>query len=61
MGLIDKIKAEVEKKTHGEQGFRDEDSEYGYRSCARDILSCLDSLEAKNVDLYRKIDKLIKK
>lgn len=26
-----------------------------------EIFSCLDSLEAKNVDLYRKIDKLIKK
>lgn len=49
MGLIDKIKAEVEKKTHGEQDFRDEDSEYGYRSCARDILSFLDTLKVEEL------------
>lgn len=47
MGLIDKIKAEVEKKTHGEQGYRSEDTECGYRDCARDILSFLNTLEAK--------------
>lgn len=50
MGLIDKIKAEVEKKTHGEQGYSSEDAEYGYRDCAREILSFLDTLEAKEVD-----------
>lgn len=49
MGLIDKIKAEVEKKTYMEQGFRDEDSEYGYRSCARDILSFLDTLKVEEL------------
>ena len=44
MTLIDKIRAEVEKKTYMEQGFRSEDSEYGYRTCARDILAIIDNL-----------------
>lgn len=47
MELIDKIKAEVEKKTHGEQGYSSGDAECGYRDCARDIPSFLDTLEAK--------------
>ena len=41
----DLLRKEMEKKTHGEQGFRSEDSEYGYRSCARDLLAFIDSLQ----------------
>ncbi len=48
---IDKIKAEVEKKTHGEQGYSSGDAECGYRDCARDILSFLNTIEVKEVDL----------
>ena len=59
MGLIDKIKAEVEKKTHGEQGYSLGDAECGYRDCARDILSFLDTLEVKEVDLDKEIKKYI--
>ena len=51
MELIDKIRIEVEKKTHREQGYRTEDAECGYRDCAREILSFLDTLEVKEVDL----------
>ena len=50
MGLIDKIKAEVEKKTHGEQGYSSGDAECGYRDCARDILSFINTLEVKEVE-----------
>lgn len=46
---IDKIKTEVEKKTYGEQGYSSGDAECGYRDCARDILSFLNTLEAKEV------------
>ncbi|MBQ6958160.1 MAG: hypothetical protein IJP77_06345 [Bacteroidales bacterium] len=39
------LREEIEKKSHEEQGFRSEDSEYGYRSCARDLLAFIDSLQ----------------
>ena len=58
MGLIAKIKAEVEKKTHGEQGYSSGDAECGYRDCARDILSFLNTIEVKEVDLEEEIDKI---
>ena len=58
MGLIDKIRAEVEKKTHGEQGYSSGDAECGYRDCARDILSFLNTLEGKEVDLEKAINGL---
>ena len=51
MELIDEIRAELEKKTHGEQGYSSGDAECGYRDCARDILSFLDTLEVKNMNL----------
>ena len=47
MELIDEIRAELKKKTHGEQGYSSGDAECGYRDCARDILSFLNTLEAK--------------
>ena len=50
MILQDKIKAEVEKKTHGEQGYSSGYAECGYRDCARDILSFLNTLEVKEVE-----------
>ena len=55
MNVIDKIRAEVEKKTHGEQGYSSEDAECGYRDCAKDILAFLDSLEEKEVNLEKEI------
>lgn len=39
------------KKTHGEQGYGSGDAECGYRDCARDILSFLNTIEVKEVDL----------
>lgn len=59
MELIDKdkIKAEVEKKIHGEQGYSSGDAECGYHDCARDILSFLDTLEVKDVDLDKEFDR----
>ena len=51
MELIDEIRAELKKKTHGEQGYSSGDAECGYRDCAREILSFLDTLEVKDVDL----------
>jgi len=57
MGLIDKIKAEVEKKTHGEQGYSSGDAECGYRDCAREILSFINTLEVKEVDLEKELDR----
>lgn len=56
MKLIDKIRAEVEKKAHGEQGYSSGDAECGYRDCARDILSFLDTLEVKEVDLEKELE-----
>ena len=55
MGLIAKIKAEVEKKTHGEQGYSSGDAECGYRDCARDILSFLNTIETKEVDIEKEV------
>ncbi len=58
---IDKsaLVAEIEKKIRTKQGYSSGDAECGYRDCAKDILSYLDSLEVKNVDLNREIDKEI--
>lgn len=50
MELIDKIKAEVEKKTNGGQGYSSGDAECRYRDCARDILSFIDTLEVKEIE-----------
>jgi hypothetical protein len=50
MKLIDKIRAEVEKKTHREEGYRNEDAEWGYRDCASEILSFIDTLEVKEMN-----------
>lgn len=49
---------EIEKKSHEEQGFSSEDSEYGYRSCARDLLAFINSLqqEQSEVDLEKVYD-----
>lgn len=58
MKLIDKIKAEVEKKTNGEQGYSSGDAECGYQDCAKDILSFLDTLEVKEVDLEKELETL---
>lgn len=44
MDKIEKIRQEIERRSHGEQGFNSEDAEYGYCSCARDLLSFLDTL-----------------
>ena len=54
---IDKaaLVAEIEKKTHGEQGYSSGDAECGYRDCAREILSFIDTLEVKEVDLGQEI------
>ena len=57
MELIDEIRAELEKKTHGEQGYSSGDAECGYRDCAREILSFLDTLEVKEVDFEKELDK----
>ena len=54
MDVINKIRAEVEKKTHGEQGYSSGDAECGYRDCARDILAFLDTLEAKKIPNWKK-------
>lgn len=51
MELIDKIRAEIEKKTHEEQGYSSGDAECAYRDCARDILLFLDTLKVKDVNL----------
>ena len=47
--LIDKdaLVAEIKKKISTEQGYSSGDAECGYRDCARDILSFLDTLEVK--------------
>ena len=54
----DRLRAEIEKQSQGEQGFRSEDAEYGYRSCARYLLDFIDSLqqELPEVDLEKEID-----
>jgi len=50
---IDKsaLVTEIEKKTRTEQGYSSEDAECGYRDCAREILSFLNTLEVKEDDL----------
>ena len=50
---IDKaaLVAEIEKKIRTEQGYSSGDAECGYRDCTRDILSFIDTLEVKEVDL----------
>lgn len=60
MGLIDRIKAVVEKKIHGEQGYSSGDAECGYRDCARDILSFLNTLQIKEVDLEKEVEDWVK-
>ena len=56
---VDLLLKEIEKKSHEEQGFSSEDSEYGYRSCARDLLAFINSLqqEQSEVDLEKEIDR----
>ena len=51
MKLIDKdaLVAEIKKKIRAEQGYSSGDAECGYRDCAREILSFLDTLEVKEV------------
>jgi hypothetical protein len=48
---IDKsaLVAEIRKKIRTEQGYSSGDAECGYRDCAREILSFLDTLEVKDV------------
>lgn len=41
--------AEIKKKIRTEQGYSSGDAECGYRDCARDILSLIDTLEVKEV------------
>lgn len=57
MKLIDKdaLVAEIKKKIRTEQGYSSEDAECGYRDCAREILSFLDTLEVKEADLEKEI------
>ena len=45
----DKVVAEIKKKIRTEQGYSSGDAEFGYRDCAREILSFLDTLEVKEV------------
>lgn len=59
---IDKsaLVAEIESKIRTEQGYSSGDAECGYRDCARDILSFLDTLEVKEVDLEKEFDNYTK-
>ena len=54
---IDKaaVVAEIKKKIRTEQGYSSGDTEIGYRDCAREILSFINSLEVKDVDLEKEI------
>ena len=58
---VDLLLKEIEKKSHEEQGFSSEDSEYGYRSCARDLLAFINSLqqEQSEVDLEKEIQRYL--
>lgn len=47
--------SEIKKKIHIEQGYSSGDAECGYRDCARDILSFINTLETKKVDLEKEI------
>lgn len=62
MELIDKaaLVAEIVKKTHGEQGYSSGDAECAYRDCAKEILSFLDTLKVKEVDLEKALSDLDK-
>ena len=53
----DALAAELERKIRTEQGYSSGDAECGYRDCAREILSFLDTLETKEVDLEEEVDK----
>ena len=46
---VESLRTELEKITQGEQGFRSEDAEYGYRSCARHILDIINSTQQKEL------------
>ena len=48
---IDKsaLVAEIKKKIRTEQGYSSGDAEFGYRDCAKEILSFLDTLEVKEI------------
>ena len=46
---VEKIRKEVERRTKGEQGFSSEDAEYGYHSCAEELLSIIDSLQEESI------------
>ena len=56
MTKIERIRAEIEKRTHGEQGYASEYTERGYRACAIDLLAIFDSLqeEPKPAGFYMK-------
>ena len=58
---IDKsaLVAEIERKIRTEQGYSLGDAECGYRDCAREILSFLDTLAVKDVDLEKEIQQHI--
>ena len=43
--IIEKIRAEIERRANGEQVYNSEDAEFGYKSCARELLSILSDLE----------------
>lgn len=51
--LIDKdvLVAEIKRKIRTEQGYNSGDAECGYQDCAREILSFINTLEVKEVDL----------
>ena len=51
----DALVAEIERKIRTEQGYSSGDAECGYRDCARDILSFINELETKEVDLDSEI------
>lgn len=48
---VDLLLKEIEKKSHEEQGFSSEDSEYGYRSCARDLLAFINFLQQEQPEV----------
>ena len=52
--------AEIERKIRTEQGYSSGDAECGYRDCAREILSFLDTLEVKDVNLEKEISNYLK-
>lgn len=54
------VVAEIERKIHTEQGYSSGDAECGYRDCAREILSFLNTLEVKEVDLEKEFDNYAK-